>query len=59
MRTKDLANEGLDSSGKYMESKIEMHAQLRALDLPYTLYYVGLFSDWLIIPCVWHDPPNL
>jgi len=30
--------------------KLALHEQLRSLDLPYTLFYTGIFSDWAFRP---------
>ncbi|KAH7102516.1 NAD(P)-binding protein [Auriculariales sp. MPI-PUGE-AT-0066] len=52
MRTGDLPTDSLLS---VFADKVAMHELLRQLELPYTLYYVGVFSDWFFIPLFGFD----
>ena len=34
-------------------SKNEVKAKLKEIDLPFTIYYTGLFPDMILAPCVY------
>jgi len=48
MRTDEIQG-GVET---FVGKKVGLHRLLRELELPYTLYYTGLFSDWFCIPYV-------
>ena len=46
MRTIDLPEKNPN------HAKADLQKHLRSIGLPYVLYYVGLFSDWIFFPSV-------
>ncbi|KAH7102522.1 NAD(P)-binding protein [Auriculariales sp. MPI-PUGE-AT-0066] len=55
MRTVDLPKE---SRTGVVREKLKVQRLLQEVGLPYTLYYVGLFSDWFFVPPFGFDFTN-